>query len=109
VHGEVTFQGKPLDQGVIVFSPAEDQATLSGGPIKDGRYAVPAESGLAPGKYTVRISSTAGGGAVTGRSSDADLPELDAQERIPPEYNSQTKLTAEVRATGENKFDYHIP
>lgn len=108
VYGEVTFQGKPLDQGMIIFSPAEGQGTLSGGPIKDGRYTVPAESGLAPGKYTVRISSTEGGGPSTGGLRD-DVPEVEAKERIPAQYNVQTTLTAEVKESGENKFDYDIP
>jgi hypothetical protein len=108
VHGEVTFQGKPLDEGMIVFSPAEGQPTFSGAPIKDGRYTVPAESGLAPGKYSVRISSTEGGGPATGGLS-VDAPETESKERIPPEYNVQSALTVEVKESGENKFDYNIP
>ena len=93
---------------MILFSPAEGQGTLSGGPIKDGRYVVPAESGLAPGKYTVRISSTAGGGPATGGLRD-DAPEVEAQERIPAQFNTHTTLTAEVRAEGENEFNFQIP
>jgi hypothetical protein len=92
---------------MIVFAPAEEQATFSGGPIKDGRYVVPAENGLAPGKYTVRISSTEGGGPATGGLSDA--PEVEAQQRIPPQFNVQSTLTAEVQASGENRFDFQIP
>jgi hypothetical protein len=106
VSGEVTFQGQPLDQGVIEFSPAEGQGTLSGAPIKDGRYAVPAENGLAPGKYEVRIYSMEG--AVSIDQSTEDIP-AEPRERIPSQYNAQTTLTAEVKETGENKFDYKIP
>ncbi len=68
---------------------------------------VPAENGLAPGKYTVRISSTDGGGPATGGL--ADVPDVEAKERIPPQYNVQTTLMAEVKESGENKFDFQIP
>ena len=96
VSGQVTFQGKPLDQGMIVFSPVDGQATLSGCPIKDGRYNVPPENGLAPGKYDVRITSSEG-------IAPADPLEMGIfTERIPPQYNSQTTLTAEVKESGEN-------
>jgi hypothetical protein len=107
VSGEVTFQGKPLDQGTITFSPEDGQGTFSGGQIQDGRYLVPAENGLAPGKYTVRIMSIAGGGATTGGLEDE--PASEPKERIPLRYNLETTLEAEVKESGENKFDYKIP
>ena len=103
VAGVVTFQGKPLDQGMIQFYPAEGQATFSGGEIKDGSYASPAEFGLAPGKYHVRINSPEG-------SVPADSVEMVmVKERIPAKYNAETTLTAEVKESGENKFDFEIP
>ena len=49
VKGTVTFQGKPLDQGSIEFSPADGQGTISGGSITNGHYDLPADHGLEPG------------------------------------------------------------
>jgi hypothetical protein len=103
VSGVVTFQGKPLDQGMIQFYPAEGQATFSGGEIKDGRYMLPPEFGLAPGKYHVRINSPEG-------SVPAGSVEMVAvKERIPAKYNSETTLTAEIKESEENEFDFEIP
>ncbi len=51
VKGTVTFNGQPLDQGSIEFSPAAGQKTYSGGPIKDGQYSIPADQGLEPARY----------------------------------------------------------
>jgi hypothetical protein len=107
VSGHVTFHGKPLDHGSIQFTPAAEQGTMSGGMIKDGHYQVSAEHGLKPGLYDVRISSKEGGPP----PSD-DLPgevKDPPKERIPAQYNSRTTLKAEVKESGENKFDFTIP
>jgi hypothetical protein len=107
VSGTVTFQGKPLDQGSIRFSPVGGQGTMSGGPIKNGEYLLPATSGLEPGKYEVRITSSD-----AGHSSADEMPgevKEAPKERIPPEYNARTKLFAEIQSSGENKFDFAIP
>jgi len=60
--GRVTLAGKPLDQGTISFEPQQQPGFAGGAVILDGRYEVPAEKGLPPGKYLVRIYSTEGGG-----------------------------------------------
>jgi hypothetical protein len=107
ISGGVTFQGKPLNQGTIQFSPAEGQETFSGGSIQDGRYLLSAEHGLAPGKYQVRIYSS------EGAASQSDEPPGERvapfRERIPAPYNSQTTLAAEVKEAGDNTFDFVIP
>lgn len=108
VTGTVTFQGKPLDQGSIEFSPAAGQGTMSGATITNGEYTIPAESGLKPGKYDVRISSVEGGATVDPNEMPGEA-KMTAKERIPPEYNSKTTLTAEVKDSGENKIDFTIP
>ncbi len=107
VSGQVMFQGKPLDQGTIAFFPAAGQGTFSGGQIKHGQYSVPAEKGLEPGLYEVRISSLEGGPPPTD-----ELPgetTVIPKERIPAQYNSKTTLKAEVKEAGENKLDFTIP
>ena len=110
VSGEVTFQGRPLDQGSIEFSPAEGQGTISGAPIMNGRYEIPADHGLQPGKYDVRISSTIAP-PVREFAFEEAPPKVaaEAKQRIPAKYNSKTTLQADLKESGENKFDYHIP
>jgi hypothetical protein len=107
VTGRVTFQGQPLDQGSIEFSPAAGQGTVSGGMIRDGQYTIPADSGLEPGLYHVRILSTEGPASRTDEMpGEVKTP---PKQRIPVEYNSETTLQAEIKAAGENKFDFAIP
>jgi len=108
VSGDVTFQGKPLDQGVIEFSSS---TTKSGAPIISGKYTVPADSGLEPGVYKVFIS--AGDGRTPVDSPDG-MPgptgaNIVSKEKIPAEYNTKSKQEVTVTSSKSNIFDFTIP
>jgi hypothetical protein len=108
VSGTVTFQGKPLDQGAIEFSPTSQQGTFSGGEIVDGQYSIPAEQGLAPGSYDVRITSSEGGTQAPADQAPGEST-ITAKERIPAAYNSATTLKVDVTKDGNKTFDFQIP
>ena len=107
VSGSVTFKGQPLDQGTIQFDPLENQSTLSGALIEQGRYDIPAERGLAPGSYSVRISSGQPGTAVEEAAPGESGPP--AKERIPASFNVETNLKVEVEKDAANHFDFQVP
>jgi hypothetical protein len=96
-----------LDQGTIEFVPTAGQATHSGGRVKDGQYSVPAEQGLQPGPYDVRIGSVQEGVYADEPVAPGEARPL--KQRIPPEFNSETTQKVEVTEAGENKFDFTIP
>jgi hypothetical protein len=106
VSGMVEFQGKPLDHGTIDFAPTSEQGTFSGASITDGHYEIPAENGLKPGNYDVRISSSEGGAVAEGPPGDSTIT---AKERIPAKFNTATTLKAEVKDDGQQTFDFKIP
>jgi hypothetical protein len=107
VSGTVRFQGQPLDQGRIQFDPASDDiGTFSGAKIQDGKYSIPAESGLAPGNYRIRISS-----AEPAAEKPLEAPGesgTPAKDRIPAKYNAETTLKAEVKRDVDNKIDFDL-
>jgi hypothetical protein len=107
VSGTVIFQGRPLDQGTIEFVPTAGQGTHSGGRINEGQYSIPAEQGFQPGPYDVRISSVQEG--VYAEEGGAPGEAWPLKQRIPPEFNSQTRQHVEVKQSGDNKFDFTIP
>jgi hypothetical protein len=107
ISGRVTFRGAPLEKGVIEFISA-DGRHQSGGTVATGIYSVPAAKGLPPGKYTVRISAVQESGpAPTGPPGPESMSQP-AQDLIPPEYNVQSRLTAEVTAGGRNHFEFDL-
>ena len=113
VEGMVTLKGQPLDDGAIEFIPLEapppgEPETKSGAPIMAGKYEIPQAQGLVPGKYLVRITAGTPGeqpepGELPGPSGGA------SRERIPADYNVNSRLEATVTPSGPNKFDYEIP
>jgi hypothetical protein len=109
LSGTVTFQGKPLDAGTIEFLPPNPGQGLSARAlIRDGKYRVPREQGVPPGTYRVLITSPApADGAAPEGPPGVKLPPP-GRERIPPEYNRDSRQTAEVKEGGPNTFDFTI-
>jgi hypothetical protein len=104
--GTVTWKGRPLDQGSIQFLPEGGPGLMVGAEVRDGRYALPNPPGLAPGTYRVRIHSRSGVNP-TG-IPDVHLADPNSRERIPPEYNENTTLKAELTADGPKTFDFTL-
>jgi hypothetical protein len=116
VSGEVTLDGKPVDGGNIQIDPLDaKQTSATGALIQVGRYSIPRQTGLAPGKYRVRIywadrkvkadsvPGAPGSAGPPGPMSVAPLKEL-----IPAKYNTESELTIEVLPNDANKFDFAL-
>ena len=98
VEGTVTFDGEPLTQGSIVFDPADGKGGSSAGGIEHGKFQF--ESQLGQKKVLISASRD------TGKKDQYDEPITESY--IPANYNSQTTLTADVKAGGENKFEFAL-
>jgi len=111
IRGTIKLKGKALDQGTIDFTPlAPDGATREGATIVDGKYRIERAHGLAPGKYRVVI--TAGDGRTKAGLDEPPGPtgsNIVSKDRVPPEYNSNSKVDVEVTSKGPNVFDFAIP
>lgn len=107
ISGRVTFRGSPLNEGTIEFV-STDGNRQSGAAIVKGDYSIPAAKGLPAGKYTVRISAVQEAGAAVQGPPGPESMTQKAQDLIPPEYNAQTTLTAEVKAGERNSFTFNL-
>ena len=65
ISGAVTLDGAPLEQGSISLQPADGAKYSSGAVISKGRYTIPKDKGLPPGKYRVVISAVKPGTGLT--------------------------------------------
>ncbi len=104
VSGTVTYKGTPVDNGTIEFVPHQGVKTQSGSPITNGRYRIPADRGLMPGDYTVKISSME---PVAVSDEPGGLPGKDPKERLPAKYNTKSTLTKEVKK-GQTTIDFTL-
>jgi hypothetical protein len=110
VSGQVTLDGVPLDGGTIQFKSLDaKKMTASGAMVRDGEYTIPQEKGLVPGTYHLEIyAPDSAAKPVIYRSAPGAPGVLTQPERIPAEYNVESRKTIEVTADGVNRFDFAI-
>jgi hypothetical protein len=114
ISGTVTFEGGLLEAGTIQFQPASRaEGVASGGPITAGRFDIPRVEGPVPGKYKVAIFATSAD-RPSGGSAEAVVPLPRSRDRsaraagIPPRYNMNSELTADVKPGGPNTFTFDL-
>jgi hypothetical protein len=116
ISGTVTFDGKPLKNGLIHFVPTtQKEAIASGGIITDGQFKVIEKEGPVPGKYSVMIFARdenpqpqpGPDPAVNEMPGEIKAPRPKSNVGlIPLRYNLNTELSAEVKPDGPNAFAF---
>jgi hypothetical protein len=106
VSGSVSLKGEPLNKGTITFLLPEAKTPTAEALIENGKYALPAVSGLLPGKYRVRISAIEEF-PITPEEYAAGKQPPPNRERIPAKYNTDSQEMVEV-VKGKNQFDFQI-
>ena len=109
VAGSVTFDGRPLEQGSILFVPVEGvQGIAAGGRIEHGQYRLSATDGPMAGRHRVEIRAVHKTGKMVKESTVLRMetvPEI--VELIPPRYNSASTLQATIQP-GDNSIDFAV-
>ena len=110
VWGTVTYDSRPVPEGVILLTPEVGQsAPTAGGLITYGRYDLPPTKGPRAG-VTYRVSIE--GLEKTGRKiRSPQHPEGNDEKKqfIPPEYNTRSKLQITVSANpAENQHNFPL-
>jgi hypothetical protein len=106
VSGSVRLNGQPMTSGSISFVPTEGTTgPSSGGEIKDGRYSVPRDKGVAIGKNRVSILSTVNTGRKINIGREAPVDEW--LQVVPAKYNEQSELVREIKR-GSNQLDFDL-
>ncbi|MDY0166379.1 MAG: hypothetical protein RBS80_07535 [Thermoguttaceae bacterium] len=104
VTGRVTLDGQPLPEGAINFRPAPGvSANSSGGPIKAGRFELPADRGLVPGRYLVTVTAM----RETGRMVEDEQMGTIA-ETAPVVFKEAGSLEATVEAGQRTDFEFTL-
>jgi hypothetical protein len=107
--GEVSYAGKPIEQGEIVFTPVGNTAgPATGGAIVNGAYEVAAARGpVVGGTYRVAINGYARAGRKIESAPGVFVEALD--NIVPSDYNVNTTLQVTISArASENRFDFRL-
>jgi hypothetical protein len=99
VHGTVTFDRKLLPEGDIIFEDADGKTTPVGGKIVNGQYSVT----VAPGPKKVRINASK-----PPSKPDPVMGMAPVEPMIPKEYNSETTLTADLKAGKQDGVNFDL-
>jgi hypothetical protein len=102
VVGKVTFDGKPIDSGAIVFIPMDE----SQGKAKIGNYTLETTSGLLPGKYKVMFNWNKKTGKKVPLGDGAGVRDETA-EGLPAKYSTIPETTTEVKS-GTNTLNFDL-
>src|SRR5262245_5292083 len=103
VTGEVTFDGKPVKDGHVTFTPVDGKGQTGGAPITDGKFRAEQVPAL---KMKVELH----GNKVIGKRKAYDTPESpvfdEVVELLPPKYNVNSELSFDgKRGMQEVKYD----
>ncbi len=88
VSGTVTFDGKTITDGDIIFEATDGSSTPAAGKIVNGQYTVTVPAG--PKKVRVLASKTP-------TKPDPALGMIPVESLIPTRYNTETTLTADLK------------
>ncbi len=106
VSGSVSYRGVDIAEGSIQFTPEDlSNGKPEGAIIKNGKFAIPAASGLLPGTYVVQITAASSGSSGAGKNPGAPSG---STELLPEQFNAKSKLRAEVKAGQKNQFDFPL-
>lgn len=101
VSGRVTLDGKPLSNARVIFVEPGAGFSSVGDTDSDGKYTLmlnTTQSGVAPGEKVVRIT--------TAFSDEEDGPRQ--TESIPVRYNKESELTASVKPSESQTFNFDL-
>ncbi len=105
VSGVISFDGKPVEEGQILFIPEADNSQRQAGVIKNGSYSCECTTGKKKVEitaYRFDESKQEPDPAEPGKTVPARV------QYIPKKYNQKTTLTAAVSAEGDNQFAFEL-
>jgi hypothetical protein len=110
VNGSVRFAGKPVEEGMITFEPADGKGPTTGGLIAEGKYELEGEAGALPGEKIVRIVALRKTGRMIPAGSPAApgtmVPEV--IQCVPGRFNDQSTLRVQITPGKANTHDFDL-
>jgi hypothetical protein len=106
VQGDVTWQGKPIEQGTIRF--ISEGGPSAQGPITKGAYKIDDNGGVPVGTCRVEIQGFEEQDIGDSGSTLIQMPKRVGVPIIPKQFNAESTLSVAVEAEKQNQHDFHL-
>jgi hypothetical protein len=106
VSGEVTWQKKPIQDGIIRF--ISDSGPSAQAPIRDGSYKIDHKGGVPVGRCRVEVEGFEEKDIAESGSVIIEMPKKVGVQVIPQMFNSASTLQVDVTAGNANQHDFHL-
>lgn len=106
VYGDVTWQGKPVDDGTIRF--ISNDGPSAQGPIRNGEYRIDHKGGVPVGECRVEIQGFEEQDIGDSGSTLIQMPRRVGVPIIPKQFNVESNLTVSVDSDKQNQHDFHL-
>lgn len=81
IGGQVVVDGAPVEKGTISFKPAENPTSRGfGGAVSAGRFEIPGDANMKPGKYLVAVVAMKATGKTFNDPMQGPVPEIQTLE-----------------------------
>ncbi len=108
VSGAVMLDGRPLEKGLITFTPEAGGDLIVSGLVVDGEFSLPRAEGPGLGAHRVDVWSKKATGKTLKNRDDPENPVAETVEIVPSRYNLRSQLKADVVQGGGNHFAYEL-
>jgi len=108
VAGKVTYDGKPVESGTIMFEPEDKSGPTQGQAISKGEYRLTGQNAVAPGKKIVRIEAHGPSGKKV-PSAPGSSTMVDAfHQFIPEKYNKTSDIKKTIEPGKPMTLDFDL-
>ncbi|NLY02237.1 MAG: hypothetical protein GXY83_39635 [Rhodopirellula sp.] len=109
VSGTVSYDGQPIEEGMIRFVPTKDTAApVSGAEIQGGKYTVDAKGGVPVGSHRVEVEAYRTGAAPAAGEEVPGVEGAPKEQFLPEKYNLKSELEVTIGSDGPVTEDFDL-
>ncbi len=106
VSGDVTWQKKPIQDGIIRF--ISDSGPSAQAPIRDGVYKIDHKGGVPVGRCRVEVEGFEEKEIAESGSVLIEMPKKVGVQVVPQKFNRESTLQVDVTSGTLNQHDFHL-
>ncbi len=108
ISGKVSLNGQPIEKGMITFVLKNAPEPVVTALIEKGEFQLPRAEGPIAGSHGVSIWAKGPTGKTVKNPDDPEQTVPEMKDLVPPQYNLNSTLTADVKTSDANTFTFDL-